>query len=163
MVYLYDYYSSYDTAKELWDVLQKKKMIHKRLFQMVDEKSVKAQSHKLQKIAHEIIIEGMNLDEQFQVAVIIDKLPPSWKDFKNALLHKTKEVSLESLITLLHIEEEAKKHDMKEEVLLVSNNKKSHNSNRNQTPATLKTNSKNMKNQNRNHKNNNLNRYVSMS
>ncbi|CAL8117236.1 unnamed protein product [Prunus armeniaca] len=95
-------------------------------FQMVDEKSIEAQSHKLQKIAHEIIIEGMNLDEQFQVAVIIDKLPPSWKDFKNAQLHKTKEFSLESLITLLRIEEEAKKHDMKEEVLLVSNSKKSH-------------------------------------
>ncbi|CAL8165954.1 unnamed protein product [Prunus armeniaca] len=65
------------------------------------------------KITHEIIIEGMNLDEQFQVAVIIDKLPHNWKDFKNALHHKTKEFSLESLITRLRIEEEAKKHDMK--------------------------------------------------
>ncbi|CAL8093898.1 unnamed protein product [Prunus armeniaca] len=126
-------------------------------FQMVDEKSIEAQSHELQKIAHEIIIEGMNLDEKFQVAVIIDKLPPSWKDFKNALRHKTKEFSLESLITRLRIEEEARKHDMKEEVLLVSNNKKNHNSNRNQTPAALKTNGKNMKNQNRN-RNNNQNR-----
>ncbi|CAL2270360.1 unnamed protein product [Prunus armeniaca] len=58
----------------------------------------------------------MNLDEQFQVGVIIDKLPPSWKDFKNALRHKTKEFSLESLITHLRIEEEARKHDMKEEL-----------------------------------------------
>ena len=36
-----------------------------------DEKSVEAQSHKLQKIAQEIISEGMTLDEQFQVDVII--------------------------------------------------------------------------------------------
>ena len=38
-----------------------------------------------QQIAHEIISEGMVLDDQFQVAVIIDKLFPVWKDFKNAL------------------------------------------------------------------------------
>ncbi|XP_070668500.1 uncharacterized protein [Malus domestica] len=66
---------------------------------MTNDKSVEAQSHELQKIAHEIISEGMNLDEQFQVAVIIDKLPPSWKEFKKDLRHKTKEFSLESLIT----------------------------------------------------------------
>jgi hypothetical protein len=68
---------------------------------MVDERSVEAQSHEIQKIAHEIITEGMPLDDQFQIAVIIDKLPPRWKDFKNQLRHKTKEFSIESLITRL--------------------------------------------------------------
>ena len=58
---------------------------------MTGEKSVEMQSHKLQRIAHEIISEGMSLDEQFQVVVLIDKLPPGWKDFKNTLRHKTKE------------------------------------------------------------------------
>ncbi|ONI21421.1 hypothetical protein PRUPE_2G065000 [Prunus persica] len=151
---LYDYYSSYDTAKDLWDALQKnynteeagaKKFAVSRYlkFQMIDEKSVEAQSHELQKNAHEIIIEGMNLDEQFQIS----------------RMHcVSKEFSLESLITRLRIEEEARKHDMKEEVLLVSNNKKNHNSTKNQTPAALKTNAKNMKNQNRNCNNNDQNR-----
>lgn len=111
-------------------------------FQMTDDKSVEAQSHEIQKIAHEIISEGMSLDEQFQVAVIIDKLPPSWKDFKNVLRHKTKELSLESLITRLQIEEEARKQDRKEEVLVVSNNTKNSN-------AFLKPNQKNFKNKNR--------------
>ncbi|KAL5767482.1 hypothetical protein ACOSQ2_014265 [Xanthoceras sorbifolium] len=45
-------------------------------YQMTDEKSVKAQSPELQKIVHEIISEGMSLDEQFQIDVLIDKLPP---------------------------------------------------------------------------------------
>ncbi|KAA0055473.1 uncharacterized protein E6C27_scaffold221G00470 [Cucumis melo var. makuwa] len=83
---------------------------------MTDDKSVEAQSHEIQKIAHKIISEDMSLDDQFHVAVIIDKLPPLWKDFKNTLRHKTKEFSLESLITRLRIEEEARKHDNKEEV-----------------------------------------------
>ncbi|KAA0055482.1 uncharacterized protein E5676_scaffold314G00550 [Cucumis melo var. makuwa] len=76
-------------------------------YQMTDDKSMEAQSHEIQKIAHEIISEGMPLDDQFQVAVIIDKLPPLWKDFKNTLRHKTKEFSLKSLITRLRIEKEA--------------------------------------------------------
>ena len=49
----------------------------------------------------------MLVNEQFQVAIIIDKLPSPWKDFKNTLIHKTKEFFLESLITRLRIEEEA--------------------------------------------------------
>ena len=57
---------------------------------MVDDKLVEVQSHELQKIAYEIVSEGMNLDEQFQIVVIIEKLPPSWKEFKKNLRHKTK-------------------------------------------------------------------------
>ncbi|KAK2658551.1 hypothetical protein Ddye_005084 [Dipteronia dyeriana] len=83
---------------------------------MTDDKSVEVQLHELQKIAHEILSEGINLDDQFQVAVIIDKLPPSWKDFKNQLRHKTNEFSLESLITRLRIDEEARKQELKEEI-----------------------------------------------
>ncbi|XP_050945529.1 uncharacterized protein LOC127150877 [Cucumis melo] len=124
---LYDYYSTMTTTKEVWGALQKKydteeagskKYVVSRYlrYQMTDDKSVEAQSHEIQKIAYEIISEGMPLDDQFQVAVIIDKLPQLWKDFKNTLRHKTKEFSLESLITRLRIEEKARKHDKKEEV-----------------------------------------------
>ncbi|TYK14777.1 uncharacterized protein E5676_scaffold1610G00170 [Cucumis melo var. makuwa] len=58
----------------------------------------------------------LSVNDRFQVVVIIDKLPPLWKDFKNTLRHKTKEFSLESLIIRLRIEEEARKHDQKEDV-----------------------------------------------
>ena len=46
------------------------------------------------------------LSETFQVAAIIEKLPPTWKDFKNYLKHKRKEVSIEDLIIRLPIEED---------------------------------------------------------
>ncbi|KAL5857034.1 hypothetical protein ACOSQ3_004492 [Xanthoceras sorbifolium] len=116
-------------------------------YQMTDDKSVEAQSHELQKIAHEIISEGMSLDEQFQIVVLIDKLPPSWKDFKSVLRYKTKEFSLENLITRLRIEEEARKQDQKDAVLIISNN----NTKTNSTSVILKPKGKNMKNHNRNY------------
>ena len=37
---------------------------------------------------------------------MIEKLPLSWKDFKNYLKHKRKEMSLEDLIVRLRIEED---------------------------------------------------------
>ncbi|CAJ2666075.1 unnamed protein product [Trifolium pratense] len=134
---LYDYYRTYNTASDVWEALSKKydteeagvkKYAVSRYlkYQMVEERLVEVQSHELQKIAHEIITEGMPLHEQFQISVIIDKLPPSWKDFKNQLRHKTKEFSIEGLITRLRIEEESWKQDMKEEekILVVSNTNK---------------------------------------
>ena len=46
------------------------------------------------------------LSETFQVAAIIEKLLPAWKDFKNYLKHKRKEMSIEDLIIRLCIEED---------------------------------------------------------
>ena len=40
------------------------------------------------------------------MAAIIEKLPPTWKDFKNYLKHKRKEMSIEDLVIRLHIEED---------------------------------------------------------
>ena len=37
----------------------------------------------------------MNLLETFQVATIVEKLSPAWRDFKNYLKHKRKELKLE--------------------------------------------------------------------
>ncbi|XP_050920277.1 uncharacterized protein LOC127137913 [Lathyrus oleraceus] len=85
----------------------------------------------------------MSLDVQFQISVIIDKLPPDWKDFKNLLRHKIKEFSIESLIIHLWIEEEAQRKYQKDEVLVISNNKK-------KFGAVLKPTGKPLKNQNHN-------------
>ena len=53
------------------------------------------------------------LRETFQVAAIIEKLPPTWKDIKNYLKHKIKEMSIEDLIFRLRIEEDNKGYKKK--------------------------------------------------
>ncbi|KAF3957313.1 hypothetical protein CMV_017662 [Castanea mollissima] len=73
---------------------------------MVDSKTVLSQVQEFQVILHEIHAEGMFVSESLQVATIIEKLPPSWKDFKNYLKHKCKEMRLEDLIVRLRIEED---------------------------------------------------------
>ena len=62
-------------------------------------------------IIHEIHVEGMVLSESFQVAIVIGKLPPAWKDFKNYLMHKRKEMSMEDLVVRLRIEEDNRRSD----------------------------------------------------
>lgn len=80
---------------------------------MTNEKSVKTQSRELQKVAHEITSECMLINEQFHV-VLIGKLSSSWKNLKNTLRHKTKNISLKSLITQLRIKDATRRQDRKE-------------------------------------------------
>ncbi|XXG56830.1 hypothetical protein AAC387_Pa03g4144 [Persea americana] len=114
---LYNVYCSLKTVKELWDSLDKKyktedtgmkKFIVGRFldYKIIDSKVVINQVQEVQVILHEIHAEGMSLSESFQVAAIIEKLPPLWKDFKNYLKHKRKEMKLEDLIVRLEIEED---------------------------------------------------------
>ena len=85
-----------------------KKLVVGRFFdyKMVDSKTIISQVQDLRVILHEIQVEGMVLSESFQVSAIIEKLPPNWKDFKNYLKHKLKEMKLEDLIVRLRIEED---------------------------------------------------------
>ena len=46
------------------------------------------------------------MDETIVVSSIIDKLPPSWKDFKRSLKHKKEEITLDNLANDLRVEEE---------------------------------------------------------
>ncbi|XP_070014447.1 uncharacterized protein [Nicotiana sylvestris] len=75
---------------------------------MVDIKFVITQVQELQVIIHDLLAEGLVINEAFQVAAMIEKLPPLWKDFKNYLKHKRKEMSLKDLIVRLRIEEDNK-------------------------------------------------------
>ncbi|XP_047253659.1 uncharacterized protein LOC124887787 [Capsicum annuum] len=104
---------------DLWDALEMKyksedagmqKFIIARFlhFKMTDSKTVISQVQELQVIIHDLLAEGLIVNEAFQVAAIIEKLPLLWKDFKNYLKHKRKEMSVEDLIVRLRIEEDNK-------------------------------------------------------
>ncbi|KAL2471130.1 zinc knuckle (CCHC-type) family protein [Abeliophyllum distichum] len=116
---LYNVYCTIKTTKELWESLDKKYKIEdvgaKKFlvgrfleYKMVDSKSVISQVQELQVILHEIHSEGMVVSESFQVAYIIEKPSSAWKDFKNYLKHKRKEMNVEELIVRLRIEEDNK-------------------------------------------------------
>ena len=49
-------------------------------YKMLDSKTVISQVEDLQVILHDILAEGMSLSESFQVAAIIEKLPPYGKN-----------------------------------------------------------------------------------
>ena len=53
----------------------------------------------------------MNMDETIVVSSVIDKLPPSWKDFKHNLKHQKEELSLVQLASHLRIEESLRAKD----------------------------------------------------
>ncbi|KAL0324704.1 UNVERIFIED_CONTAM: hypothetical protein Scaly_2437500 [Sesamum calycinum] len=80
---------------------------------MVDSKTVMNQVQEFQMILHDLHAEGMKLNESFQVAAMLEKLPSLWKDFKNYLKHKRKEMGLEDLIVRLRIEENNRLFKMK--------------------------------------------------
>ena len=117
---LYSVYKPYTTAKRCWDALEykyktqdagAKKFIVGRFldYKMVDGKSVTDQVRELEVIFHEIQAEGMMLSEVFKAAAMIEKLPPTWKDFKNYLKHKRKDMTVEQLSLRLKIEEDNRK------------------------------------------------------
>ena len=117
-------YCAFNTARELWESLDKKYktedtglkkfVVGKFLdYKMLDSKTMISQVQDLQVILHDIHAKGMSLSESFQVAAIIEKFPPLWKEFKNYLKHKRKEMKLEDLIMRLRIEEENRASEKK--------------------------------------------------
>ncbi|XP_047262317.1 uncharacterized protein LOC124895887 [Capsicum annuum] len=116
---LYNVYSGTKMEKELWGALErkyktkdartKKFFVTKFLeYKMIDSKSVVSQVQELQVIIHDLLAEGFFVNEMFQVTEIIEKLPPMWKDFKNYLKHKRKEMTVKDLIVRLCIEKDNK-------------------------------------------------------
>ncbi|KAK3024079.1 hypothetical protein RJ639_044181 [Escallonia herrerae] len=121
---LYNVYSPMVNAKALWESLErkyktedagsKKFVVGKFLdFKMVDSKTVISQVQEFQLILHDIHADGRVLGESFQVAALIEKLAPTWKDFKNYLKNKRKEMKLEDLIVRLMIEEDNRQSEKK--------------------------------------------------
>ncbi|GKA00392.1 zinc finger, CCHC-type containing protein [Tanacetum coccineum] len=78
---------------------------------MTDLRPVLEQYNELLGILGRFTQHKMNMDEAIQVAYIIDKLFPSWKDFKHTLKHLKEELNLVELGSQLHIKESLKVQD----------------------------------------------------
>ncbi|GJY29826.1 zinc finger, CCHC-type containing protein [Tanacetum coccineum] len=80
-------------------------------YKMADSRPVLEQYNELLGILRRFTQHKMNMDESIQVSCIIDKLPPSWKDFKHTLKHLKEELTLVELGGHLRIEESLKMQD----------------------------------------------------
>ncbi|KAJ9545520.1 hypothetical protein OSB04_025227 [Centaurea solstitialis] len=121
---LYDLYAPITCPRELWKALEhkykaqeegtNKYLVSKYLrFQMVDDKPILEQIHELQVLVNKMNSLSITIPEIFQVGAILDKLPPSWKDFSKRMMHKSEDYSLDDMLKHLRIEEEARNRDKK--------------------------------------------------
>ncbi|GJT90538.1 zinc finger, CCHC-type containing protein, partial [Tanacetum coccineum] len=119
---LFDIYQNVESSKELWDSLEVKYMVEdassKKFlgsnvtnYKMTDSRSVMEQYNELLGILGRFTQHKMNMDEAIQVSCIIDKLSPSWKDFKRTLKHQKEELTLVKLGSHLRIEESLRVQD----------------------------------------------------
>ncbi|XP_070022378.1 uncharacterized protein [Nicotiana sylvestris] len=118
---LYNVYSNMETSKELWVALERKYktkdelqvVIQDLLAEGISRINIDVESINFIIFTNKIFIEGLVINETFQVAAMIEKLPHLWKDFKNYLKHKRKEMLLEYLIVRLRIKEDKKAAEKK--------------------------------------------------
>ncbi|GJW59596.1 zinc finger, CCHC-type containing protein [Tanacetum coccineum] len=89
---LFDIYQNAESAKALWESLESEYM-------------AKDASTKKFLILRQYTQYNLMMDKAISVVVIIDKLPPSWKEFKHGLKHKKEELNLVQLGSHLRIEE----------------------------------------------------------
>nr|GEY57599.1 hypothetical protein [Tanacetum cinerariifolium] len=73
--------------------------------------NVMEQYYELLGIIRRFTQDKINMDEAIQVSCIIDKLPPSWKDFKHTLKHIKEDLTLVELENHMRIEESLKVQD----------------------------------------------------
>ncbi|XP_049397397.1 uncharacterized protein LOC125861577 [Solanum stenotomum] len=95
---MYNVYSNVKTSKELWDALEKK----------YKTEDVGIKKFIVAKFLDYKMIDRLVVNDVFQVAATIEKLHLLWKDFKNYLKHKRKEMTIEDLMVRLRIEEDNK-------------------------------------------------------
>jgi hypothetical protein len=113
---LFDIYQNVESAKELWDSLESKYMAEdassKKFlvsnftnYKMNDSRPVMEQYNETLRILGQVAQHEMKMDESISVSSIIDKLTPSWNDFKHMLKYKKEELTLAQLGSHLRIEE----------------------------------------------------------
>ncbi|GJY03109.1 zinc finger, CCHC-type containing protein [Tanacetum coccineum] len=120
---LFDVYQNVKPAKELWDSLESKYMAEdassKKFlvsnfnnYKMVNYRPVMEQFNELLRILGQYTQHGLKMDESVSVSSIIDKMPPSWKDFKHTLKHGKDDLSLVQLGSHLCIKDSLRAQDI---------------------------------------------------
>ncbi|GJY18442.1 zinc finger, CCHC-type containing protein [Tanacetum coccineum] len=113
---LFDIYQNAESAKTLWESLESKYMAEDASatkflvssfmnYKMVDTRPVMEQYHEMLRILGQYTQHNLMMDEAISVAVIIDKLPHSWKESKHSLKYKKEELNLVQLGSHQRIEE----------------------------------------------------------
>ena len=82
-----------------------------RKFQMTKDRDVSSQIHDYHILINDLVIEDIKILEPFVVGYLIETLLDSWKDCKNNMKHKRKQMSLEDVIIHIRIEEQKKTRD----------------------------------------------------
>nr|GEW90608.1 zinc finger, CCHC-type [Tanacetum cinerariifolium] len=80
-------------------------------YKMVDSRLVMEQYNELLRILRQYTQRRLKTDESILVSSIIDKLPPSWKDFNHTLKHGKYDLSLVQLGSHLRIEDSLRAQD----------------------------------------------------
>ena len=57
-------------------------------------------------LINDLVIEDIKLHEPFVVGYLVETFPKSWKDYKNNMKHKRKQMSLKDVIIYIRIEEQ---------------------------------------------------------
>ena len=119
---LFYIYCQFKAAKEIWDAMNKKHILeyartHKyairnfRNFQMIKDRDISSQIHAYHLLINDLAIEDIKLHESFMAGYLVETLPESWKDYKNNMKHKRKQMSLEDVIIHIRIEERNRNRD----------------------------------------------------
>ena len=87
-----------------------------KIFQMTEDRDVSSQIHDYHLLINDLAIEDIKLPEPFVAGYLVETFPESWKDYKNNMKHKRKQMSLEDVIIYIKIEEQNRNRDNAEKV-----------------------------------------------
>ena len=105
---LFDIYQNFKNAKSLWENLESKYiaegfssekfLVNDFLnYKIVDSRPFIDQYNELLRMFGQFTLQKKNMDECIVVWSVIEKLPPSWKDYKHTLKHQKEELILVQL------------------------------------------------------------------
>ena len=77
-----------------------------QIFQMTDDRDLSSQIHDYHLLINDLAIEDIKLPEPFVTGYLVETIPESWKDYKNNMKHKRKQMFLEDVIIHIRIEEQ---------------------------------------------------------